>query len=362
MNRLVTRLILSHLAVVLLGALTTVLLVRTLAPQLFDRQMHSGGEPRMGQGRMLRDQFATAVDQSLLIGALVGVLAASALGLLAAYRLLRPIQQLGGAASALAAGRYAIEVPPPGSIELDQLATSLRTLGATLAETEARRTRLLGEVAHEMRTPLTVLDGHLEGMVDGVIPTDPQSVASLQAETRRLRRLSDDLSALSRAEEGRLGIVRQPIILTEVAVRAAERLRPQADDAGIALEVLPTDTPITVYADADRIAQVVTNLVGNALRATPTGGRVHVRASIEGGHALVTVTDTGEGLDAEDLERIFERFYRVPGGRRFGSGESGSGIGLTISRGIAHAHGGSLSAHSPGRGQGATLSLRIPLA
>ena len=348
MNRLVTRLILSHLAVVLLGALTTVLLVRTLAPQLFDRQMHSGGEPRMGQGRMLRDQFATAVDQSLLIGALVGVLAASALGLLAAYRLLRPIQQLGGAASALAAGRYAIEVPRPGSIELDQLATS--------------RPRLLGEVAHERRTPLTVLDGHLEGMVDGVIPTDPQSVASLQAETRRLRRLSDDLSALSRAEEGRLGIVRQPIILTEVAVRAAERLRPQADDAGIALEVLPTDTPITVYADADRIAQVVTNLVGNALRATPTGGRVHVRASIEGGHALVTVTDTGEGLDAEDLERIFERFYRVPGGRRFGSGESGSGIGLTISRGIAHAHGGSLSAHSPGRGQGATLSLRIPLA
>jgi histidine kinase len=229
------------------------------------------------------------------------------------------------------------------------MAASLRTLGATLAETEARRTRLLGEVAHEMRTPLTVLDGHLEGMVDGVIPVAPQTVATLQAETRRLRRLSDDLSALSRAEEGRLGIVRQPIDLAQVAARAAQRLRPQADDADLTL-VVDSPTPTMVSADADRIAQVVTNLVGNALRATPAGGRVEVRIGVDGAHAVVAVTDTGE------------RFYRVPGARRGGSGESGSGIGLTISRGIALAHDGTLTAASPGPGQGATLTLRIPLA
>lgn len=361
MNRLATRLLLSHLAVVVVGALTTVLLVRTLAPQMFDQQMHMGEGSGMGQGRMLRDQFAAAVDQSLLIGALVGVLAASALGLLAAYRLLRPIEQLGSTAAELAAGRYAVEVPTPGSTELDQMAASLRTLGATLAETEARRTRLLGEVAHEMRTPLTVLDGHLEGMVDGLIPVAPQTVATLQAETRRLRRLSDDLSALSRAEEGRLGIVRQPIDLAQVAARAAQRLRPQADDADLTLMV-DSPTPTMVSADADRIAQVVTNLVGNALRATPAGGRVEVRIGVDGAHAVVAVTDTGEGIESADLERIFERFYRVPGARRGGSGESGSGIGLTISRGIALAHDGTLTAASPGPGQGATLTLRIPLA
>lgn len=361
MRRLVTRLVLSHLAVALLGAVTTFLLVRTLAPQLFDQQMHAGPAGSMGQGRALREQFAAAVDQSLAIGVAVGLLAAGALGLLAAYRLLRPLDSLGQAARAMAAGHYAVDVPAPGTSELDALAHDLRLLGSTLSETEARRTRLLGEVAHEMRTPLTVLDGHLEGMADGVITASPANLVALQGETRRLRRLSDDLSTLSRAEEGRLAMAVRSTDLCAVVTGAAERLRPQAEDAGVTLVLSVCREPLLASVDPDRVAQVVTNLVGNALRATPSDGRVSVDVHQVDNQAQVTVHDTGEGLSAADLDRVFERFYRVPSGRHGRAGESGSGIGLTISRGIALAHGGFLAAASPGLGQGATFTLTLPL-
>ena len=151
------------------------------------------------------------------------------------------------------------------------------------------------------------------------------------------------------------------IDLGGVVERVVDRLRPQATDAGIDLQVTQVgQTP--VLADADRVAQVVTNLVGNAIRATPEGGRITVHCQPDAGQGVVQVTDTGEGLASDDLERIFERFYRVPGRRSSGGDGGGSGIGLTIARHLAERHGGSLVAASAGKGQGSTFTLRLPLA
>lgn len=361
MDRLLPRLILSHLMVAVLGATTTYLLVRVLAPTQFDQQMQRGrGMGGMGQGGALHSQFVSAVDSALLIGVLTGVAVAGVLGAVIAVRLARPLARLGAVTRELATGRYDVVVPRLETRELADLAGDITTLGAALAETEARRTRLLGEVAHEMRTPLTVIDGHVEAMIDGVLPADPRTLAAVTAETRRLGRLADDLSTLSRAEEGRLGLVAARVDLAEVARAAVDRLRPQADDSGISLG-WTGDPRVTVEIDVDRISQVITNLVGNALRATPPGGRVDVAVRADAGHATVTVTDTGEGLEEADLERIFERFYRVPGRRR-SARETGSGIGLTIARQIAVAHHGTLTAASPGPGQGARFTLQLPTA
>ena len=375
MNRLPVRLVLSHLLVAVLGALATYVVVRQLAPTLFDQSMRHGpgagvngvgmapgGGP--GVGLALRQQFADAVDQALLVGALIGAAAAAGAGALAAYRLTRPLERLRAAAGELATGRYAAALPTPGTRELADLARDLGSLGRALADTETRRVRLLGEVAHELRTPLTVIDGYVEGMIDGVLPTTEKELGLVGDEVRRIRRLADDLSALSRADEGRLTLMPCDADLGPVVTAATERLRAQVEDAGLQLSI---DVPhqdsraLRVRVDPDRIAQVVTNLVGNAVRATSAGGAITVTCRRSGRQAVVEVADTGEGLVVADLERVFERFYRAPGRRSPGS-ETGSGIGLTIARAIARAHGGELTADSAGPGRGATFTLVLPLA
>jgi histidine kinase len=366
MNRLVVRLIASHAVVALLGAASTYLIVRQLAPNLFDQNMmHTGNGPMMGQGPgagpTLRAEFVDAVDRALLIGTLVGAAAAALLGSAAAFGLVRPINRLRVATRMMARGSYAAAVPVPRERELADLVADVNTLGEALADTEARRVRLIGEVAHEMRTPLTVIDGYVEGMIDGVLPTTPEKLAEVSEEVRRLRRLGESLGALSRAEEQRLDLQLRPADVAEIAAAAAERLRPQADDAEVRLVVAPADAALTAAVDADRFGQVVTNLVGNALRATPAGGEVAVASRREGGWAVIEVTDTGEGLRLEDLDRVFERFYRVPDRRR-SEHDTGSGIGLTIARGIVRAHGGALVARSEGLGRGAVFTVRVPLA
>ena len=216
--------------------------------------------------------------------------------------------------------------------------------------------RLLAEVAHEMRTPLTVIDGYVEGIIDGIF--DSSELGRIEPEVRRLRRLADDLSTLSRAEEDRLDLQYSEFDLSGLVEHVAARMRPQFDDTGLALTVRLPSGRISVRADPDRITQVLTNLLGNALIATDSGA-VTIDVAARSDAAVISVTDTGEGLAAGDLERIFERFYRVPARRRVDQ-DPGSGIGLTISRGIARAHGGELSASSPGRGHGATFTLQLP--
>ncbi len=364
MNRLMTRLVLSHLWVAVLGAAATYTVVRVLAPALFDRSLGGLGAaagPGQGQGTALRETFADAVDGALIAGALVGVATAAVFGVLSAYRLLRPLNRIRAATRRMAAGEYEASVVVPRERELADVVHDVNALGSTLARTEQRRMRLLGEVAHEMRTPLTVINGLVEGMTDDLLPRDEVTLAEIGDEVRRLTRLATDLSALSRAEEHGFGLSLATGDLSEVVHRAVARLRAQGEAAQVTLHVEETAPGISVTMDADRVTQVVTNLVGNALRATPRGGRIEITVGMHRGRAEVTVSDTGIGLAPEDLERVFERFFRLlPGSSE--AGESGSGIGLTIARAIMREHGGDLSAASAGLGRGAVFTAWLPLS
>ncbi len=389
MRRLSVRFALSHVAVAVLGGLATYVVVRLVGTRLFDESVGLGDAagtrtPGVGQsgaagrgagsaaaqagqagqagqgGTALKDYATAAFDQALLLGTVVGVLAAALFGILAARRLLRPLAAVGRATREIAEGRYDVRVPEPRDTELAALASDVNSLGSSLAETEARRVRLMSEVAHEMRTPLTVIDGTVEGMIDGVLPMTSEGLGRLSDETRRLRRLAEDLSTLSRAEEGRLSIAPVPVGLRALVAATAGRLTPQAEDAGLELVITPGDD-IEAVADRDRLSQVVTNLVGNAIRATPPGGTITVSLERGGDAVAISVADTGEGLSSGDQGRVFERFYRVPG-RRGGRADTGSGIGLTIARQIMLAHGGDLTVTSEGPGHGATFSATLPAA
>ncbi|MGW3938524.1 sensor histidine kinase [Streptomyces sp. NBC_00024] len=359
--RLPLRLFASHTAVAVVGALVAYVTVRLLAPHLFDQRMGmmSGDMHGMGPatGAQVHAAFQTALDTALLVGVLASVATAGILAAFATRRMLRPLDAVRTATRQIATGRYEVDVPLPSEPELAALATDVNSLGHALADTETRRTRLLGDVAHEMRTPLTALDGYVEGLIDGVFTASPDTLAALSEELRRLHRLADDLSSLSRAQEQRLDLDLVDADLADLARRAAARLSPQFDDAHVTL-VVDADTVVPVRADPDRITQVLTNLLGNALLATPAGGTVTITARRSTSRGEVAVTDTGVGLAEADIERVFERFYRAPGGPRR---SSGSGVGLTITRGIARGHGGDVTASSRGRGQGASFTLVLPL-
>lgn len=353
------RLFLTHAVVALVGSAIAYLTVRLLAPPLFDQRMRMAVAMRAmhaGPGSV-HSAFVAALDTALIGGALASLVTAALAAAVLTRRMLRPLDAVRTATRRIAAGRYTGSVPLPAEPELAALAADVNTLGKALADTEQRRTRLLGEVAHEMRTPLTALDGYVEGLIDGVFPPSSDTFAALSEELRRLHRLADDLSSLSRAQEQQVEVHPADVDLADLARHAATRLSPQFDDADLAL-VIDTDATLPVRVDPDRITQVLTNLLGNALLATPAGGTVTITAQRADGRAEVTVTDTGTGLAPADLERVFERFYRVPGQPRR---SPGSGIGLTIARQYAHAHGGDVTATSPGRTHGATFTLALPL-
>ncbi|MBO3752231.1 HAMP domain-containing protein [Streptosporangiaceae bacterium NEAU-GS5] len=367
--RLSLRLFVSHAGVAVVGAVVAYLSVRLLAPALFDHRIGmmngTGPGPGMDMATTMRTQvhaaFLAALDSALALGLLAGVAVAAVAAAAIAGRLLRPLDAVRAATRRVASGHYDTSAALPTEPELAALATDVNTLARALADTESRRTRLLGDVAHEMRTPLTALDGYVEGMIDGVFAASPDTLASLSAELRRLHRLADDLSSLSRTQEQRLDLRLVDADLADLARRAATRLASQFEDAHVTL-IVDADDAVPVRVDPDRIMQVLTNLLGNALLATPAEGTVTISVrrfeSRSGRRGDVVVTDTGVGVAGEDIERIFERFYRVPGQRRR---SAGSGVGLTIARGIARGHGGDVTVSSPGRGHGSTFVVTLPL-
>ncbi len=369
--RLPLRLFLSYVAVVVVGAVVAYLTVLLLAPALFDHQVGmmngngigngNGNGMQMGLGAAaqsgVRDAFRSALETALLVGVVGSVAAAVVVAWLVTRRLMRPLDAVRTATRQIAAGGYEVSVPVPSEPELAALATDVNTLAAALADTETRRTRLLGDVAHEMRTPLTSLDGYVEGLIDGVFPPTTETFGSLSEELRRLHRLANDLSSLSRAQEERLDLHPVDADLAALARGAASRLAPQFQDAQVNL-VVNAETSVPVCVDPDRITQVLTNLLGNALLATPADGTVTVTAGCTSRGAEVVVADTGVGLSEQDVSRVFERFYRASGQpRRSG----GSGIGLTIARGLARGHHGDVTAASAGPGRGSSFTVVLPL-
>jgi histidine kinase len=254
----------------------------------------------------------------------------------------------------MARGSYGERVEAPTDIELEALAEDFNALAEALESTEQRRVRLISDIAHELRTPLTTMEGYLEGMLDGVFEPNEQTLGASTRELHRMKRLVDDLSLLSRTEEAVQPLHPVEVDLARLAADAAERLRPQFEAESIDLGV---DAPagLTVWADPDRLSQVLANILSNALSYTGAGGSVRVEARREDGTVEVRVTDSGRGLTQEETEVVFERFYRADP-----AAPGGSGIGLTIARNIARRHGGDVIAESAGVGLGSTFTVRLP--
>ncbi len=361
-----SRLFASYLVVVSAGVIAMVVVGAVVTRTVYEHRLGRFGLGR-GPGRQPGDEVVseaelrTVLDDSLLPAVLAGtaaaLVAAALLAWLLGRRLLRPLDQVRGAAQRMAAGDYDVSVPVPAEAELASLAHDVNALGAHLATTEQRRTQLLGEVTHELRTPITIIRGQMEGMLDGVVEPSAEVFAAVADEASRMQRLVDDLVTLSRAEEGALELHLAAVDLTALVAATADRLGPQFVDAGVELRTRPTSS-VVVRGDADRLVQVVTNLVGNALGSTSPGDEVTVVTGAEAGFGWVDVIDSGRGIAGDELERVFERFYRVPaGGHR-----PGRGLGLTIARSLARAHGGDVVAHSDGPGTGARFRLTVPLA
>jgi signal transduction histidine kinase len=359
---LVTRLLLAQGAVLMASVVTAAMVAVAVGPPLFhDHMMQAGHMPGPEAMGHIEEAYWSAGVITL------GVALAFALGCALAVtwylgrRLQRPLEALTGAARAISAGDFESRVSATGAgPELDSLAEAFNVMAGRLQTTEEVRRRLLSDLAHEMRTPVATISAHLDGLEDQVATWGPEEARVLRTHTDRLARLARDLDEVSRAEEGRLELHPRAFEVAAALRTAAEAQREPYAGKGVALTVQPVPGALWVQGDPTRVQQIIGNLLGNALRHTPAGGSVTLAAAADDGTVRVAVSDTGDGIPAEQLPHLFERFFRGDTARERDS--RGSGIGLTISRALAEQQGGSLTATSPGPGRGARFTLSLPAA
>lgn len=362
------KLLLSYLLIVIVGMLGLVIGMRLVAPPLFDRLVShmngNGGGPGTGQGhgvsQGVRNAFGEAIVQAMIISGIASLVVAIVVSLFVSGRITAPLMRMVRSSRRIASGDFRTRVEVTEHDEIGELAESFNEMAARLEDSEQRRVKLIGDVAHELRTPLATLGGYLEGLLDDVITPSAELWAQLQGEVSRLTRLTDDLQELSRVESGQVTLDRRPVSPSELVEAAIGRMAPAYADKGVRLESSAMKNLADVEADSDRILQVLTNLLANAVRHTPSGGRVSIDVKVTRDVVEFHVHDTGSGIPPEHLDRIFERFYRVDQARSRILG--GSGIGLTIARALVEAHGGRIWAESPGPNQGSTFSFTLPRA
>lgn len=380
-NRLGARLLISYLAIILLAATVMIITAEAALPQSFNRHMmemmgtpvsvEGGGRgmgPGMGYGspsaaqgqQQLFANFRAGVTESMLLAVAIASLAALIVSLLFSRGIVAPLQQMTRASQRIAAGHYTERVQISGQDEIAQLGGQFNQMAEELEQVETLRRRLIGDVSHELRTPLTAIKGYMEGLMDGVLPASPETYQQIHTEAERLSRLVDDLQELSRVEARAFSLEVAPVSFSSLMETTARRLLPQLQQKNITLKIaLPPELP-PLRVDGDRITQVLTNLVSNAIQYTPAGGLVTVSAALTGAEMRITVADTGLGIPPENLPHVFDRFYRVDKSRSRQSG-GGSGIGLTIAKALVEAHGGKIWAESAGAGQGSLFSFTLPL-
>jgi signal transduction histidine kinase len=358
---LAARLLASFVLVVLSGSVTAWLVATAVSPGLFHSHMAQAGMGGSALATAHAEQaFRSANGLSLTFALIASLIVAVAVAVYLTRRLDRSLRPLSSAAADVSLGRYDVRVPLPGlGAEFDDLAVAFNRMAGQLQRVEQTRRRLLGDLAHELRTPVATLGAYLDGLEDGVATLDADTIEVLRTQTRRLGRLAEDVSAVSRAEEHQLTLQPVPIAPAELVAAAVAVAADRYAERGVTLtQDVPAALP-SVLADPDRLGQVLGNLLDNALRHTPAAGTVCVTADQRAdGMIRLQVRDTGEGISAEHLPHLFERFYRVDAARDRGRG--GSGIGLAIVKALVEAHGGRVSAASGGPGHGATFTLTLP--
>ena len=366
------KLLLSYLVIIVVGVTVLILASQFVLPGAFNRHMNgmmgSGmgmmgnqGGNNSGEMTQLYVDFRASFNEALMYAALAATIVAVGFSLYLSQSVIRPVRAMSLATERIADGRYDERVKVNGEDELAQLASRFNQMADKLSQVEAMRRRLIGDVSHELRTPLTAIIGSMEGLMDGILPASTETYGQIHAEAERLNRLVDDLQELSRMEAQAYELNRGPVDVSSLLQTVSKRLMPQAKSKDISLTSdLTSDLP-HMFADEDRIIQVLINLTGNAIRYTPKNGRVTVGVKQENHEVLFSVRDTGVGIPAEHLSNIFDRFYRVDASRsRSRQTGGGSGIGLTIARALVEAHGGRIWAESAGEGRGSTFYFTIP--
>jgi histidine kinase len=362
------KLFLSYVFVVLVALLVLAIATAFVAPANFSQQMthmQGNGSGMMGQRLVdldaeLQAGFQDAVNNALILAGIAAILTALGVSWFVSQHIINPIRSLVALSQRIASGHYEQRLHLDTRDELGELVDSFNRMTQSLANTEAMRIQLLGDVTHELKTPLASIKGYMEGLQDGVLPATPDTFQLIHREADRLQRLVHDLQQLSRTEAGQVSMNIQPHKPDEIVQGVIERMRPQFNEKSITLYVDIPKTLPEVRADLDRTAQVLTNLVGNALQYTDSGGEVRITAIHDNNFVRFSVSDTGFGLAAADLNLIFQRFYRVDKSRSRTSG--GSGIGLTLAKHLVEAQGGDISATSAGIGKGSEFTFTLPTA
>lgn len=358
--RIGTRLMLAQ-AIVLIAAITTAALIAlVVGPPLFHEHMlKANHSPDPSELEHVEQAFRAASAISLSLAMAAALLISLAVSWYLTRHFQTPLIALTEAAAEVSSGRYDVRVPVGDSgPELDSLATAFNTMAGQLAHTENTRRRLLSDVAHELRTPVAALAAYLEGLDDGVTRWNADTRTVFADQVLRLSRLAQDMDAVSRAEEGHLTLERAAISIKEL-VETAYRAQSEPFAAKGAELIVSPGTDRAIHADRGRLLQILTNLLDNARRHTPAGGRVTVAWHGDDRQVVISICDTGDGIHASQLPHVFERFYRGDAARN--REQQGSGIGLTISRAIAEAHGGRLDAYSDGEGEGARFVMTLPI-
>jgi signal transduction histidine kinase len=299
--------------------------------------------------------FLRTVNSATLLSAFVAILLALGLGGLLAFTMTRSLRDLTEATMEIARGKFGKQVKVRSRDEIGTLATSFNQMSLDLEQATKARQQMTADIAHDLRSPLSVITGYAEALSDAKLPGTPEVYDILLQETKHLDRLVDDLRLLSLADTGELPLTLQPIQPRSLLERVAARHAMASSQSGIDLHIEAANDLPLINVDVERMSQVLDNLILNAFRYTPQGGRV-VLGAVSSGHSVqITVKDTGKGIADEDLPHIFDRFYRGDKSRQ-SSGESG--LGLAIAKSIVEAHTGKISAEST-LGKGATFTISL---
>ena len=361
---LAARLFTAQVLVVVTGSVTLSLVAAAIGPPIFHEHLHQiVGQVSAAASHHVEEAYTSASAISTGVGLLAALVAAIAVSAYVARRVAQPVEQLAAAAADLADGNATVRVDLPGlGKEFDTLASSFNAMAARVQSIEATRRRLLGDLGHEMRTPLATIEAYLDAVEDGITVDDEDTLSVLRTQTARLHRLAEDIAAVSRAEEHQLDLHPVRIAAADLVRTATAAASPRYAAKSVTLVSIvdagPAGGDAAVDADPERMGQVLSNLLDNALRHTAPGGRVELRLGHDPAGVRLSVTDTGAGIDGEHLPHLFERFYRADTARDRGHG--GSGIGLAIVRALVNGHGGRVTAASDGPGTGAVFTVTLP--
>ena len=285
-------------------------------------------------------RYLERTNQALLLATGAAVIVALVLGIFLARSMTRPIRELTSATQAVARGDLAQKIPVRSQDELGELVESFNQMSADLARANQSRRQMTADIAHDLGTPLTVIGGYLEAMQEGVLETTPERIGVMNTEINHLQHLVRDLRTLSLADAGQMSLNSTQVEIQVLIHRVADAFELAAKQKGISLSVESAPKSVSIQIDEERMAQALGNLVSNALRYTPKGGRISIQYSVVGQWVKIVVEDDGAGIAEVDLPRIFERFYRADQARNLEAGESG--LGLAITRAIVEAHGGQI--------------------